>query len=300
MAASHILVTGASGSTGRETVRDLRDTEHTVRALVHREDARAEQLREFGAEVVLGDLLDIDSVRAALEGIDTAYFAFPIVPGILDATAYFAQGASEAGVQHIVNMSQGTCRRDSRSHASQNHWVAQQVLDWAEVPVTHLRPNLFAEWLLYPFTLWPLIGDDVLTLPFGDAKFAPLTAFDQGRVIATILADPEPHAGKTYQLDGPAILGGTDIAEALTAVLGRTIRYTPNSFEEFSAFVTPIPVLGEFFAQHMTGVIEDLHNGLWAMKSTTVEDITGTPPMNIKDFVRDHIDEFASTKSSTA
>jgi NAD(P)H dehydrogenase (quinone) len=300
MAASQILVTGATGSTGRETVRDLQHTDHTVRALVHREDARADTLREFGAEIVFGDLLDIDSVRAALDGIDAAYFAYPIVPGILDATAYFAQAAKEAGVGHIVNMSQGTCRRDSRSHASQNHWVAQQILDWAEVPVTHLRPNLFAEWLLYPFTLWPLIGNDVLTLPFGEAQFAPLTAFDQGRVIAAILDDPQPHAGKIYQLDGPAILDGTAIAATLTEVLQRTIRYTPMSIEEFSAFVTPIPVLGEFFAQHMTGVIEDLHNGLWATQSNNVEELTGTPPMDLKDFVRDHLDEFASDKPSTA
>jgi NAD(P)H dehydrogenase (quinone) len=296
MAASQILVTGATGSTGREIVRDLQHTDHTVRAMIHREDARADVLRELGAEIVLGDLLDIDSVRAALEGIDAAYFVYPIVPGILDATAYFAQAATEAGVSTIVNMSQGTCRRDSKSHASQNHWMAQQILDWAEVPVTHIRPNLFAEWLLYPFTLWPLIGDDVLTLPFGDAHFAPLTAFDQGRVIATILADPKPHAGKIYQLDGPVDMDGTAIAAALTEVLERPIRYAPMSIEEFNAFVTPIPILGEFFAQHIGGVIEDLQNGLWVSNTNTVEELTGTPPMHLQDFIREHADEFASDK----
>lgn len=300
MTASQILVTGASGSTGREIVRALQHTDHTVRAMVHREDARADTLRELGAEVVLGDLLDVDGVRAALEGVESAYFVYPIVPGIIDGTTYFAQAAHEAGVGAIVNMSQGTCRRDSKSHASQNHWMAQQVFDWAEVPVTHIRPNLFAEWLLYPFTLWPLIGDDILTLPFGDAHFAPLTAFDQGRAIATILANPAPHAGKAYQLDGPTDMDGTAIAEALTEVLGRTIRYAPMSVEEFSAFVTPIPILGEYFAQHIGGVIEDLHNGLWVSKTDTVEELTGTPPMDLKQFIGEHRDDFASTKAPTA
>ncbi|CAN5583940.1 SDR family oxidoreductase [soil metagenome] len=297
MAASQILVTGATGSTGREIVRALQHTDHSVRAMVHREDARADTLRELGAEIVMGDLLDVDSVLGALEGIDSAYFVYPIVPGILEATAYFAQAAQEAGVGAIVNMSQGTCRRDSKSHASQNHWMSQQVLDWAEVPVTHIRPNLFAEWLLYPFTLWPLVGDDILTLPFGEAHFAPLTAFDQGRVIATILADPAAHAGKIYQLDGPTDMDGTAIAAALTEVLKRTIRYAPMTIEEFNAFVIPIPILGEFFAQHIGGVIDDLKSGLWVSKTNTVEELTGTPPMDLKDFIREHLDEFASTKA---
>lgn len=297
MAASQILVTGATGSTGRQIVRALQHTDHTVRAMVHREDARADTLRELGAEIVLGDLLDIDSVVSALDGVDSAYFVYPIVPGILDATAYFAQAAQETGVGAIVNMSQGTCRRDSKSHASQNHWMAQQILDWTPVPVTHIRPNLFAEWLLYPFTLWPLVGDDVLTLPFGDAHFAPLTAYDQGRVIAAILEDPKPHAGRIYQLDGPTDMDGAAIAEALTEVLDRTIRYAPMSIEEFNAFVIPIPILGEFFAQHIGGVIDDLHSGLWVAKTNTVEDLTGTPPMDLKDFIREHLEEFTSTKA---
>jgi nucleoside-diphosphate-sugar epimerase len=63
MPASRILVTGATGSTGREVVRAPQHTDHTVRAMIRREDARADVLRELGAEIVLGDLLDIDSVR---------------------------------------------------------------------------------------------------------------------------------------------------------------------------------------------------------------------------------------------
>jgi len=80
----------------------------------------------------------------------------------------------------------------------------------------------------------------------------------------------------------------------------RSIRVPPASFQEFSAFVTLTPVLGEFLARHMIGVIEDLHNGLRATEGNTVEDIIGTPPMNINDFVRDRRDEFASTQPSTA
>ena len=300
MTVPRILVTGASGSTGRETVRALQGDGHTVRALVHREDARTDRLRELGAEIVLGDLLDIDSVRAALEGIDAAYFAYPIVPGIIDATAYFAQAAREAGVRAVVNMSQASARRHSTSHAQQNHWIAEQVFDRSGLPVTHIRPNLFAEWLLYPFTLRPLVTRDVLALPFGYARFAPLTAYDQGRVIAAVLVDPSSHPGRVYQLDGPVIMDGTGMAEALSDVLERTIRHAPVSVEEFQAAVTPIPVLGTYFAQHIGGLVADLDNGLWATDNDAVTAVTGAAPMTIQEFVRHHRTEFARQETGTA
>jgi NAD(P)-dependent dehydrogenase (short-subunit alcohol dehydrogenase family) len=74
MSARKILVTGATGATGKETVRLLQERGQAVRALVRREDDRADTLRKSGAEVVLGDLRDFESVRAALEGIRSAYF----------------------------------------------------------------------------------------------------------------------------------------------------------------------------------------------------------------------------------
>jgi hypothetical protein len=74
MSAKKYLVTGATGSTGRSTVKYLREQGAEVLALVHRDDKRAEQLRSIGAETVVGDLLHFESVRNALEGINAAYF----------------------------------------------------------------------------------------------------------------------------------------------------------------------------------------------------------------------------------
>src|SRR5271155_2967048 len=100
------LITGATGATGGNTARQLLEKEHAVRVLVHRPDERSGQLQKLGAEVVFGDFLDFDSVRAALNGVQRAYFCYPISPGLVQATAQFAQAAKEAGVQVIVNMSQ--------------------------------------------------------------------------------------------------------------------------------------------------------------------------------------------------
>jgi len=140
------------------------------------------------------------------------------VPGILEATAFFAQAAIEQGVSAIVNMSQISARRIAKSHASQNHWIAERLLDRSGIPVTHLRPTLFAEWLMY---LSQTIREkNILPLAFGNARYAPIAGEDLGRIIAAILNDPAEHAGKVYPLYGSKELSQYEIADILTQVLG--------------------------------------------------------------------------------
>jgi uncharacterized protein YbjT (DUF2867 family) len=91
MSQGAVLVTAATGSTGGATIEQLMARGHPVRALAHREDARSKRLQESGAEVVFGDFLDLDAIRAAVQGVQRAYFCYPIRPGIIQATAYFAQ-----------------------------------------------------------------------------------------------------------------------------------------------------------------------------------------------------------------
>ena len=95
-----ILVTGAAGgrqgSTGNRVVQLLLGRDLPVRALVHQFDERSKRLRELGAEVVQGDLLDPDLVRNAMQDIERAYFTYPVDDGLLEATAIFAATAREA------------------------------------------------------------------------------------------------------------------------------------------------------------------------------------------------------------
>ena len=139
------LVTAAAGATGGETTRILLSHGRRVRAFVRVVDERSDALAALGAEVVVGDLLDLNSVRSAMEGVKAAYFCFIIAPGILDATAYFAQAAKEAGVSSIVNMSQMSAVREASSTSALNHWVGERVFDWSGIPTTHIRPGFFAE-----------------------------------------------------------------------------------------------------------------------------------------------------------
>jgi NAD(P)H dehydrogenase (quinone) len=301
MSASQLLVTGATGSTGYATIQALQGSGHHVRALIHQEGPRADALRALGAEIIIGDQLDIDSVRAAMEDVDSAYFVFPLHPRLLDATSYFAQAAHEAGVGAIVNLSQRTARRDSKSHSAQNHWIAERIFDWSGIPVTHLRPTLFDEWLTYDFSIGGIVDNDVLAIPFGTGRFSPIAAQDQGRVVAAVLSDPKPHAGQTYLLDGPAEMSAADMADTLGDVLDRPIRYYDLPIADFQAAAAAIPHLGSYVGQHIGAVMVDLQDGRLAGTPTnTVEQLTGIPPMSVRDFVEANRDQFIPPQPATA
>jgi len=137
MNTAKILITGATGDTGGYAIEQLLHKGHQVRALVHRIDDRSQRLEDKGVEVVAGDYLDLDAMRAAVQGVRRAYFVYPIRPGIIQATAYFAQAAREAGLEAVVNMSQISARENARSHAARDHWVAERGFDWSGTAVTH-------------------------------------------------------------------------------------------------------------------------------------------------------------------
>src|SRR6185312_14160592 len=185
------LITGATGNTGAHTVRLLRERGRRVRALVHTLDERAARLREQGAEVVQGDLLDFPTVSAATAGVSAAYFNYPVAPGLVEATANFVQAASEAGVHAVVNMSQISARREAKSNAARQHWLAERLLDRTTMVTTHLRPTFFAELINW---FWVRRENEgMLRLPFGDGRHAPISGRDQANVIAAILQNPDPH-----------------------------------------------------------------------------------------------------------
>jgi NAD(P)H dehydrogenase (quinone) len=283
-----VLVTGATGDTGRAAVDELLARGYPVRALAHKEDDRSKRLRDHGVEVVYGDLLDFGQVRAALNGVKRAYFVYPILPGILQATAYFAQAAKEAGVDGIVNMSQISAREDAKSHAATDHWLSERVFDWSGLAVAHIRPTYFAEWLLY---IAPMIKAGLLHVPFGTGKHAPIAAEDQGRVIAGILEDPAPHAGKIYPLFGPVEYTYRETAHVLSRVLGKPIEYKQIGFDAFlemrkSGGQNPAEgsssrnLYGElgrksngsgdsFVVQHLKEVAIDHQNGIFEAQTTS-------------------------------
>ena len=291
MSAEEILVTAATGETGRYTVQRLVEKGHAVRALVHREDERSDALRSAGAEVVVGDLLEHDDAIRATAGTTAAYFCYPIRPGLIQATAYFADAAKRAGLEAVVNLSQISARENSKSHAARDHWIAERVFDWSGVPVVHLRPTFFAQWLLYPRSRATIVEEGIIDLPYGEGRHAPIAAEDQARLIAAILAEPAAHLGKTYPLHGPIEQDQAGIAAAVSEVLGRKISYRPLTIPHYRERLEKAG-LPEIMIQHFCAVALDYQNGIFSGEDKIIAEVTGQPPMTVQQLVSLHRDAF--------
>jgi NAD(P)H dehydrogenase (quinone) len=288
-----ILVSGATGRTGGAAIDTLLEMGKRIRAYVRSDDERAAALRQRGVDIAVGDFTDIDHIRAAMEGISSAYFLHPIAPGIISAAAYFAQAAKEAGVTAIVNMSQISARRESMSHAARDHWVSERVFDWSGVATTHLRPTFFAEWLVYPHFAKEIWAKKKIEFPFENGRHAPISADDQGRVIAHILAKPAGHEGKIYTLHGPVEMNHTEIAAAMSEVLGAKIEYAPTSIEVFKQKMEQLYKRPPFLVQHLVEVAQNYREGIFAGTNDVVEKITGTPALSISAFIEKNRKAFA-------
>jgi NAD(P)H dehydrogenase (quinone) len=292
MTEAEILVSGATGRTGGAAIDTLLEMGKRVRAYVRSDDARAAAFRGRGVEVAVGDLTDIDEIRAAMEGIRSAYFLHPIAPGIIGAATYFAQAAMEAGVTAIVNMSQISARRESTSHAARDHWISERVFDWSGVATTHLRPTFFAEWLIYPHFAKEIWAKKKIEFPFENGRHAPIAAHDQGRVIAHILANPAGHAGKIYTLHGPVEMNHTEIAAEMSEVLGAKIEYAPTSIDVFEQKMQQLYKFPPFLVQHLVEVAQNYRDGIFAGTNDVVEKITGTPALSVPAFIEKHREAF--------
>jgi uncharacterized protein YbjT (DUF2867 family) len=290
---AEILVSGATGRTGGAAIDELLKMGKRVRAYVRTDDERAAALRERGVEIAIGDFTDIDAIRAAMEGIRSAYFLYPLAPGIIDGAAYFAQAAKEAGVQAIVNMSQISARRESKSHLAQDHWISERVFDWSGVPTTHLRPTFFADWLVYPHFAKEIWARKKIEFPFENGRHAPIATDDQGRVIAHILANPARHEGKIYSLHGPAEMNHSEIAAAMSEVLGVEIQYAPTSIEAFQLKMEQEYQFPPALVQHLVEVAQNYREGIFAGVNDVVEKVTGTPALSVQAFIEKNRDVYA-------
>lgn len=257
---SPILITGAGGevgSVGPTMIRSLIEDGWPVRAFVRSDDHRAASLREAGAEVFVGDLLNVADVAAALRGCRRVYFSMSLSPYYVDATLLMAAAAkAQGGLEVFVNISESeqtnltfdrmTAPNEGRlawlgngvsqwSPQQRAHWVGEQALDWSGLPVVHIRAGIFVENpILSWFPIPELLETGELRLPFGDSKLAPIAGHDVAQLCANIIKAPATHVGKAYTLVGPELKGMADYAEDYAAALGRPVVYVPQDLESWN------------------------------------------------------------------
>ena len=276
---------GRHGATGNHVVRQLLAQGLSVRAFVRQADERAKELGELGADIAVGDLHSFKDVRAALDGVQRAYFTYPVAEGLLEATTMFVSAGKQTGLRSVVNMSQITARPDHASPAARQHWLAERVLDWSGIGVTHLRPPFFLENLFNVAA--PTVGaDSKIYLPYGQGRHAPIAGEDIARVAVGILTDPDPHRGQTYVPTGPASLTMAEQASVFTDVLGRETEYVEISVQAWREILGRVPVMTPYLIEHLARVAESHQHGEFDAVTDVVETIGGASPKSLEMFIR--------------
>jgi uncharacterized protein YbjT (DUF2867 family) len=283
---SPILVTGATGNTGRPLVEALVRLGAPVRAMV-RDRASKAKLPD-GVQIAVADFGAPASLAAALDGAGRAYLVTPSSEQAEAQQKRFADLAAAAGVRHLVVLSQLAAAEDSPVRFLRYHAAVERHVRDLGIGYTFLRPNLFFQGLLA--LAKPIAAEGRFFAPIGDTPVSAVDVRDIADVAAAALTQAG-HQGATYTLTGPAAVTHAEMATALGAALGREITFIdvpPEAFADSLHGILP--------PWQVEGLLEDYahyRRGEAAAVSTAVAEVTGHPAMDFAQFARDYAPAFS-------
>ncbi|WP_421830391.1 SDR family oxidoreductase [Larkinella sp.] len=284
-----ILITGATGTIGSELATQLSAKGIPFRALV-RSLENAKTLAQLdGAELVVGDLNDPESLACALDGVERAFLLTNSSEQAETLQMNFVAVAQQTGVKHLVKLSQFAADLHSPVRFLRYHAAVEQKIRESGLSFTFLRPNLFMQALLGFRDA--IVNQGKFFATAGDAQISAVDIRDIAFVAAEALTRPG-HEGKTYNLTGPEALTHQQMAAHFSDVLGRPVLYidVPPAHLRQALLSVGFP---EWQAD---GLIEDYAHyarGEASAVSSAIREVTGKPPRDFKSFVRDYTAVFS-------
>jgi uncharacterized protein YbjT (DUF2867 family) len=279
-----ILITGATGTIGKELTKYLSAKGISFRAMVRSMQSAKETASLPGAELVQGDFNDLKSVEKALQGIEKAFLLTNSSEMAEQQQLSFVKIAASAGVRHIVKLSQWAADVQSPVRFLRYHAVVENLIKESGMDYTFLRPNLFMQGLLgFRETI---IKQNQFFGAIGDAPISMVDIRDIAAVAGEALITPG-HEGKIYNLTGPEALTHAEIAKKLSYVTGREIR-----FIDITPDVLKSTLLNVGFPEWQAeGLVEDYahYKREEAAKiSDDIKEVTGHEPRNFDTFAKDY------------
>ena len=258
-----ILVIGATGKTGSRVIARLEDKGITVRRGSRRADI------PFDWEVP-------ETWAPALTGVSKAYVTyFPDLafPGAVEKLEAFTKVAAETGLEHLVLLS------GRGEHFAS---MGEDIVRESGLPFTIVRAAWFAQNFSEGYLRDPILGG-MLPMPGGDIA-EPIIDIDDIADVVTSALTEEGHLGARYEVTGPRLMTFAEMADVLTATLGRPIQHLPITFEDFHANVA---ASGDtFVADVFTAIARETLDGRNAHTADGVERALGRKPRDFAEFAQ--------------
>lgn len=287
-----VAVFGGTGTVGTHVIEGLTNNGIATTALV-RAPGKASALRDRGTDVVLGDLEQLNTVAATIEGADAVFLLTANSPSQgLQERDLIDLVASTSGVP-IVKLSVVGADLESPLHLARIHAASEAHLRASGVGFVVVQPGWFMQNL--SLAAKGIAHDGALRFPIGDGGIAAVDARDVADACVVVLTDLQRHLGSTLSVTGAHDVTGASMAATLTTVLGRSIEFVDSDRAHFE----PLLVSQGYGAE----VVEDLvmlydlimRHGFLAGPTTSVHEITGRPARSFEAFVRDHASWFVPT-----
>jgi (4-alkanoyl-5-oxo-2,5-dihydrofuran-3-yl)methyl phosphate reductase len=279
-----ILVTGATGTVGREVVTQLLAAGHRVRGMT-RNPAQAKM--DARVEVIRGDFAAPETLEKAVEGAERV-FSLTFGPETSVRERELARAAKKAGVRHIVKLGAMGGDGETRNAIRKWHEAGEQEIKETGVAWTMLRPGRFMSNALQ----WreSIRRQGRVFSNYGDGKLASIHPRDIAAVAVRALTT-DGHEGRTYHLTGPEALSIGEEVAVLSNVLGRRIEYVPITDEtarkEMERAGMPL-----FLIDALLPFAAFVRSGKAAEVFPTVGEVTGRPALRFLDWAREHAESF--------
>ena len=226
-----LLVTDVTGPVGKAVLAELANGPAAVRAMLQPGGELPVQAPNIQAMHV--DPADDTSLQRAMQGVEAIFLSWQFSPLLAEAHMRIVSAAKAAGVRRLVQLS-GVGADPNMCCARMLRWYGQAEVTVAAagLDVTRLRPSMLMQNLL---EFAPAITQQgVIAGPFRSTKWTWVDARDVGAVAAVALRDPV-HSGRTYTVTGSESLSYAQIAEHMTRMFGKPVRYTDITANERAA-----------------------------------------------------------------
>lgn len=281
------LVVGATGNVGGLVAPGLLERGEHVRCLV-RSEARAVSSRELGAEVVVGNLDDRESLSHAFAGIDTVFLVTSVNQNAVQQGKNAIDAASDAAVGRIVRYSAIKTDVDKDLAPARMHLEVEAALEDSGISTSYVRPSTYMQGLM--MAIPTIQTDSAIYMPWGSGEVGMADLRDIAEAAIQVLVD-DAHAGKAFSITGPEAINLHQAALAISDAIGKEVNYVdvpPGAAREgMLAMGLDAWLVGAFL-----DYFDAYKNGHGSVVTDDFTRLTGRPSRSISDFARDHAGAF--------